>query len=138
MKFTRWEYWNRFKSTCISARLCTCMCKFSKYLLHLLTVIVRKPAPLSKYTVSAFQISCKLLSFTFNWNTFKKWAEDQCSSRTKGSIYYIKLHIQPFTTVVDWPEIYCVLVRQKHRSNKIIGSSKEYNAVRHFRKIPMK
>ena len=36
----------------------------------------------------------------------KKLADDQCPSRTKGSIYSIKhISIQPFTMGVDWPEI---------------------------------
>ncbi len=61
-------------------------------------------APPSKNAVSAFQISCELLSFTM-----KKLADDQRSSITKGSIYHIKhMYIQPFTTVVDWPEIRCL------------------------------
>ena len=39
----------------------------------------------------------------------KKLADDQCSSITKGSIYHINhMYIQPFTTVVDWPEIRCL------------------------------
>ncbi len=59
-------------------------------------------APPSKNVLSAFQISCKLLSFTWE----KKLADDQCFSITKESIYHIKhTYIQPFTTVVDWPEI---------------------------------
>ena len=35
----------------------------------------------------------------------KKLADDQYSSITKGSIYHI-LYIQPFTTIVDWAEIW--------------------------------
>ncbi len=36
----------------------------------------------------------------------KKLADDHCSSITKGSIYHVKhMYVQPFTTVVDWPEI---------------------------------
>ncbi len=38
----------------------------------------------------------------------KKLADDQNSSINKGSIYQIKhMYIQPFTTVVDRPEIWC-------------------------------
>ncbi len=61
-------------------------------------------APPSKNAVSAFQISCKILSFDLedSWRNFiqtiffylenvlKKLAGDQCSSITKGSIYHIK------------------------------------------------
>ena len=40
----------------------------------------------------------------------KKLADDQYSSITKGSIYHIKhMYIQPFTTIVDWPEIWCLM-----------------------------
>ena len=40
----------------------------------------------------------------------KKLADDQCSSITKGSIYHIKhMYTQPFTTVVDWPEIWWLM-----------------------------
>ncbi len=40
----------------------------------------------------------------------KKLADDQFSSITKGSIYHIKrMYIEPFTTVVDWPEIRCLM-----------------------------
>ncbi len=36
----------------------------------------------------------------------KKLADDQPSSITKGSIYYIKhMNIQPFSMEVDWPKI---------------------------------
>ena len=45
-----------------------------------------------------FHLPCKFL---------KKLADDQWSSITKGSIYYIKhMNIQPFSMVVDWPEIW--------------------------------
>ncbi len=37
----------------------------------------------------------------------KKLADNECSSITKGSIYYIKhMYIQPFSMEVDWPEIW--------------------------------
>ncbi len=40
----------------------------------------------------------------------KKLADDQCSSITRSSTYYIKhMYIHPFTTVVDLPEIGCVM-----------------------------
>ena len=40
----------------------------------------------------------------------KKLADDQCSSITKGSSYHIKhMYIQPFTKLVDWPEIGCLM-----------------------------
>ena len=40
----------------------------------------------------------------------KKLADDQCSSITKGSIFYIKhMYIQPKTMGVDWPEITCLM-----------------------------
>ncbi len=40
----------------------------------------------------------------------KKLADDQCSSIAKGSIYHIThMYIHPFTTVVDWPEIECLM-----------------------------
>ncbi len=40
----------------------------------------------------------------------QKLADDQYSSITKGSIYHIKhMYIQPFTTIVDWSEIRCLM-----------------------------
>ena len=40
----------------------------------------------------------------------KKLADDQYSSITKGSIYYIKcMFIQSFSMEVDWPEISCLM-----------------------------
>ena len=40
----------------------------------------------------------------------KKLADDQCSLRTKGSIYHTKhMYIQSFTTVLDWAEIWCLM-----------------------------
>ena len=40
----------------------------------------------------------------------KKLADDQCSSITRGSIFYIKyVYIQPFRMGVDWPEIWCLM-----------------------------
>ncbi len=42
----------------------------------------------------------------------KTEADDQCSSITKGNIYYMKHKCkQPFTTVVDWPEIWCLKIK---------------------------
>ncbi len=66
-------------------------------------------APLSKNAVSAFQISCTLLSFTLK-DSWRKLGDDQCSSVTKASVYHIKhMYIQPLITVVDWPEIWCLM-----------------------------
>ncbi len=49
-------------------------------------------------------------TFFYLGRILKKLADDQCSSITKGSIYHIKpTYIQPFTTVVDWPEIGCLM-----------------------------
>ena len=49
--------------------------------------------------------------FFFNLERFlKKLADGRCSSITKGSICHVKhVYIQPFTTVVDWPEIACLM-----------------------------
>ncbi len=44
-------------------------------------------------------------TFLYLGKFLKKLADDQCSSITKGSIYRIN-HI---TTVVDWPEIRCLM-----------------------------
>ena len=39
----------------------------------------------------------------------KNLADDQCSSVTKGNIYYIKhMYIHPFSKEVDWPENWCL------------------------------
>ncbi len=49
-------------------------------------------------------------TFFYLGRFLKKLADDQCSSITKGSVYHIKhIYIQPFTTVVDWPEIWCLM-----------------------------
>ncbi len=59
-----------------------------------------------KNAVSAFQISCKQTTFFYLGRFLNKLADDHCSSITKGSIYYIKhMYIQPFTTIVDCPEM---------------------------------
>ncbi len=69
-------------------------------------------APPSKNAVSAFPISCKLLSFTLevSWRNLQIIS---CSSITKGSICHIShMYIQPllpFTTVVAWPEMRCLM-----------------------------
>ncbi len=60
---------------------------------------------------------CSICIWDFTQTTFfyferflKKLADDQYSSITKGSIYNFKhVYIQPFTTVVDWPEIWCLM-----------------------------
>ena len=52
---------------------------------------------ISKYMQTTFFYLGKFL---------KKSTDDQCSPRTKDSIYHIKhMSIQPFTMGVDWPEI---------------------------------
>ncbi len=63
----------------------------------------------SKNAVSSFYITRRVLSFSLG--KFLKWlANDQSSSITKGSIYYIKhVYIQPFSMEVDWPEIWCLM-----------------------------
>ncbi len=66
-------------------------------------------APPSKNTVSTFHILWKLIFFYLG-RFLKKLADDQYSSITKGSIYCInQMYIQPFTTVVDWSEIGCLM-----------------------------
>ncbi len=60
-------------------------------------------APLRKNAVSALQILCKLLSFTLE----DSWRDDQYLSITKDSIY--EIYYAPFTTVVDWPDIWCFM-----------------------------
>ncbi len=44
----------------------------------------------------------------FCFGKFLKWlADDQCSSTTKGSVYYIKhMHMQPCSMEVNWQEIW--------------------------------
>ncbi len=65
-------------------------------------------APLSKNAVSAFQMSCKLLSFPLQ----DSCRNHQRSSVTKGStvstIPY-QTYTQLFTTVVDWPNTGCLM-----------------------------
>ncbi len=49
-------------------------------------------------------------TFFYLERSLKKLADGQCSSITKGSIYHTKhMYIQPFTTVVDWPDIRCLM-----------------------------
>ncbi len=49
-------------------------------------------------------------TFFYLGRFLKKLVDDQCSFKTKGSIYHIKhIYIQPFTTVVDWLEIWCLI-----------------------------
>ncbi len=61
-------------------------------------------------------VKTQYLHFRFHANYFsylgrsEKLGDDQCSSWTKGSIYHINhMSIQPFTTVVDWPETWCLM-----------------------------
>ncbi len=64
--------------------------------------------PLSKNAVTAFQITCKLLFYLERF--LKKLADDQRSSVTKRSIYYMKhMCIQPLSLEVDWPDIWCLI-----------------------------
>ncbi len=54
------------------------------------------------------QVKTQYLHFNFHANCFLLPWKIQCS--TKGSIYHIKhMYIQPFTKVVDWPEIRCLM-----------------------------
>ncbi len=49
-------------------------------------------------------------SFFYLGRFLKKLGDDQCSSITKGSIYHIRhMYIHPFTTVIDFPEIGCLM-----------------------------
>ncbi len=49
-------------------------------------------------------------TFFYLGRFLKKLADDQCTSITKCSIYHINnMYIHPFTTVVDWPEIWCLM-----------------------------
>ena len=53
--------------------------------------------PLSKNAVSAFEILCKLLSFTLK-DSWRNLADHQCTSITKGSINHIKHNVHVHTT----------------------------------------
>ena len=55
-----------------------------------------------------------IVYFLLLWKILKKLADHQCSSITKGCIYYIKhMYIQNsrqhFSIEVDWPEIWCLM-----------------------------
>ena len=84
---------------------------------------------LSKNSVSAFQISCKLLCFTLK-DSRRKNIHDQSSFITKGSIYHIKhMYIQHFP-IVDGTEIGCfygriyyVLYLQNCRYSVLLGTA---------------
>ncbi len=68
-------------------------------------------------TMSAPLSKTQYLHFRFHASTFfylrrflKKLADDQCSLITKAvSTMWNIMYIQPFTTVVDWPEIGCLM-----------------------------
>ena len=69
----------------------------------------KRSAPLCKNTVSANSNFMHNTSFYLE-RFQEKLADDQCSSITEGSIYHVShVYIQPFTTVVDWPEIVCLM-----------------------------
>ncbi len=65
-----------------------------------------------KNAVSAFQISCKLLSFTLkdSWRSLPWKIPEEISRRSMLSktVSTISNVIQPFTTLVDWQEIRCL------------------------------
>ncbi len=51
-------------------------------------------------------------TFFYLGRFLKKLADDHCCSITKDSIYDINhMYKQPFTTVVDWPEVWKYLLR---------------------------
>ncbi len=94
----------------ICERFCLRRCVFREILkLKKCTYLCPTRHARSKNAVSATSdfmqtASCYLERF------LKELAGDQCSSLTKGSIYHIKhMYIQPFTTVVDWPGIWCLM-----------------------------
>ena len=63
--------------------------------------------PHAKYKRSICISDYMQTTFFYLERFLKKPADDQCSCITKDSIYQIKhMYIQPFTTVVDWPEIW--------------------------------
>ena len=46
------------------------------------------------------------ITFFYLRRFLNKLADDQCSSITKDSIYYVKhMYIQPFSMEMDWPEM---------------------------------
>ena len=68
--------------------------------------------PLSRVYLP-YQVKTQYLHFRFHANYFLlpwKIPEEKCSSMTKGSNYHINhMYIQPFTTIVDWPENWCLM-----------------------------
>ncbi len=62
-------------------------------------------APPSKNAVSAFHISCELLSFTLNDFWKKNSRRSLLFHNIRQYPPHLTLHIQSFTTAVDWPEI---------------------------------
>ena len=68
------------------------------------------PALQSKNAVCAFQIAYKLPSFTLEDSRRYISRRSSALSITKGSIIpHQALYIQPFTTLVDWPDIGCLM-----------------------------
>ena len=73
-----------------------------RYVFNKLTI---NSAPPSKNALSHFKFHANYYLGRF----LKKLADNHCSSITKGRIYHVNhMYIQPFTTVVDWPEIGCL------------------------------
>ena len=66
---------------------------------------------------SAHQVKMQYLHFRFHanyfllpWKIAEEISRQLCSRITKGSIYHIRrMYIQPFTTKVVWPEIWCLM-----------------------------
>ena len=66
---------------------------------------------MSNWQCLLHKVKTQYLHFRLHANYFfylerflKKLADDQCSARSKGSIYHIKhMYMQSFTAVVDWP-----------------------------------
>ena len=67
------------------------------------TTVPSISAPQSKNAVCVFYTVDHTQSASFCLGKFlKKFADDQCSSITKGSMYYIKhMYVQPFSMEVD-------------------------------------
>ena len=97
---------------------------FSDYAICIASVFLQQPSSCGSPPIRStecqgcwcllYQVKMQYLHFRFHakyfllpWNIPEKLADDQCSSITKGSIYHIKrMYIHPFTTVVDWSEMW--------------------------------